>query len=81
MDKYLDSMSPEKQKFIKKFIDEQKPDDPKKALPFIMNYVAMAKQNNISFTKEEIIFLYNLYSTSFSEEEKSKLNKIFDTLK
>ena len=80
MDKYLDSMSPEKQKFIKKF-DEQKPDDPKKALPFIMNYVAMAKQNNISFSKEEIIFLYNLYSTSFTEEEKSKLNKIFDALK
>ena len=69
------------EKFIKKFIDEQKPDGPKKALPFIMNYVAMAKQNNISFTKEEIIFLYNLYSTSFTEEEKIKLNKIFDALK
>ncbi len=80
MDKYLDNMSPEKQKFIKKFINEQKPNDPKKALPFIMNYVAMAKKNNINFSKDEIIFLYNLYSTSFTEEEKQKLDKIFKTL-
>ena len=45
-----------------------------------MNYVAMAKKNNINFSKDEIIFLYNLYSTSFTEEEKQKLDKIFKTL-
>lgn len=81
MDKYLNSMSPEKQKFIKQFINEQKPNDPKRALPFIMNYVAMAKKNNISFTKDEIVFLYNLYSETFTKDEKEKLEKIFNSLK
>lgn len=81
MDKFFKNMSKEKQQFIKQFMDEQKPSDSKKAIPFLMNYVAMAKKKNINFTKEEIIFLYTLYNNSLSEKQKNAIDQILKTLK
>lgn len=81
MDKFFETLSHEKQEFIHEFMNSKKPTDNNKAIPFIMNYVAMAKRKNIVFSKEEIIFLYNLYSNTFSPSEKEKLDKLFNTLK
>ena len=75
------SMSQEKQNFILEFQKKEKPLNQKETLPFILKYINMAKQKNISFSREEILLLYSSFENQMSPMEKQKLSTLLSMIK
>ncbi|MEE1078193.1 MAG: hypothetical protein UIC64_03980 [Agathobacter sp.] len=69
-------MTPEKEAFLKNFCEIEKPKNGKDMMPFLTKYMQDAKAKGITFSKEEILELYNNSMDSLSEIEKEKVHRI-----
>ena len=69
-------MDNNKKEFIKNFSNTQKPTDIKDAVILLNSYLKKAKDENISFTKEERDELIHELTKNLSLKEKEQIQKI-----
>lgn len=69
-------MEDKKAKFLKDFQDMPKPTTPKEAFPLFVSFLKRAKEEQITFTKDEITFLCEKITKDLSAKDKEVLNTI-----
>ncbi|MEE1304505.1 MAG: hypothetical protein U0K68_05075 [Agathobacter sp.] len=74
------TISDEKKKFIDEFIAAQEGASQKQIIKIIIEFQKVAQKKNISFSKDEITYLYEQISKDLSNEERSKALKIINML-
>lgn len=76
LDKDLKDISPNKLDFLQKMLFESKNYQGKELFPFFMSLAAKAKQNNISFSKEELDLIIPVLKKYASPSDVEKMNKV-----
>lgn len=74
------NMSPEKLQFLLSFAQKDKPAAMKDVMPFLLNNMRQAKEQNIDFTKPEIQVLCDLLSQDLPPAEQERVKKIMTLL-
>lgn len=74
------NMSPEKLQFLLSFAQKDKPASMKDVMPFLLNNMRQAKEQNIDFTKPEIQVLCDLLSQDLPPAEQERVKKIMTLL-
>lgn len=76
----LQGMSPEKLEFIMNSASKDKPNNMKDAMPFLMENMTQAKQQNIQFSKPEIQLIAEILTKNLPQNEKDKVNRIMSMM-
>lgn len=70
-----------KDEFIKKFMESEKPTSTDRAIPFLMKYIKEAHENNISFSREEIIEISENLCKDLPPKDRQQVQKAMKILK
>ena len=73
-------MEPEKLQFLMNFAQKEKPKNMQDAMPFLIENMNIAKQQNINFSKPEIQLIAEQLTKDLSPQEKSKVNRILSMM-
>lgn len=73
-------MDPAKLQFIQNFASKDKPQNTKDAMPFLLAYMNMAKQQNINFSNSEVRLIADILCKDLPAEEQAKVNRIMSML-
>lgn len=76
----LQGMDSEKLQFIMNFASKDKPQNLKDAMPFLLANMNNAKQQNISFSNQEVHMIADILCKDLSPEEKAKVKRIMSML-
>ena len=74
------SMSPEKKEFLRGVFDIPLPTGRQGAMTFLMSFAKQSKQQNISFSQEEVLEIFTLLSQNATPEEARKYQEIRNLL-
>ena len=70
------SMSPEKKEFLRGVFDIPLPTGTQGAMTFLMSFAKQSKQQNISFSQEEVLEIFTLLSQNATPEEARKYQNL-----
>ena len=69
-----------KQEFIQSFEQKQKPSDMMQAIPFLMENIKEARNNGISFTKDEVTTICNILVKDLPPKNKKQVENLIKLL-
>lgn len=73
-------ISDEKKEFIKEFEKLEKPTSQSEIIALMLRFQKIAKEKNISFTKEEIQYIYSQINMDLSEKQRRQVQNVINML-
>lgn len=77
----LSKFSKEKQDFLNEIFNTEQPKEKNQITATLFALQTKAKEHKITFSKEEILEIYNMLNPNISDSQKAKVEKMISILK